>query len=349
MDSGKEHLECNYLRRFGAEIEVNSFDLCSRPPDRKAMPEGTAQVANIVQKASQNVVNIHKWAYDHNNQTWIIKPDSSCGIEICTPVLKGWRGLMQVCRVVDALSKARVPTDDRCSFHVHVDVSDLKDVDIATIINWWIKCEPVFMDSVPASRKRNQYCQMLGQHEAFDRLEDGFIQPETLIRLLGHTKYFTINTYHYYHQKRKSLEFRIMDSECCITPWDAKNWIRLVLHFVERALKVGMPSAYFPGDRWSGYCWLDPIDVFQFLGFEGDFSLSPGLQQVKAWFLDRLYLNCQNGFRDGVMGNQMRRVAVDQIDAMITSSNVLDKSVLYYDDLQEEREYESIFSDKYST
>jgi hypothetical protein len=349
MDSGKEHLECKYLRRFGAEIEVNAFDLRNRPEDPKAMPEGTPIVADIVQKASENIVQIHKWAYDHNNQTWIIKPDSSCGIEICTPVLKGWRGLMEVCRVVDALGRARISVDDRCSFHVHIDVGDLKDIDIAAIITWWIKCEPVFMDSVPSSRKRNQYCQLLGQHEAFDRVEDGFLSPENLIRLLGHSKYFTINTYHYFNQKRKSIEFRIMDGECCINPWDAKNWIRLVVHFVERALKLGMPSSYFAGDRWSGYCWLDPVDVFQFLGFEGEFILSDGLKQVKAWFLDRLYLNCQMGFREGIMSNQMRRVAVDQIDAMISSSNVFDKSLLYYDDAADDyvKEHESIFSEKY--
>ena len=319
MDAYKEKIDLNYLRRFGAEIEINAFDLRNRPlgHNEGKLPEGTYYIANLVQKSSGNVVKIHKWSYDHNNSCWIIKPDSSCGIEICTPVLKGWSGLMETCKVIDALgADQKVHADDRCSFHVHVDVSDLSENEVATIITWWVKCEPVFMDSVPISRKKNQYCQLLGQSEIFDKLEDGFHSNDYLIRRLGLCKYYTINTYHYYNNKRKTIEFRIMDGECCLDPWAAKNYIRLLIHFIERCLKKGMPNNYFPGDKWSGYCWLDPRDVFDFLGFNKESDISSGARQVYEWFLDRLNLNCNYSTNSGIMGSSARKHAQQEIDEM---------------------------------
>ncbi len=317
MDGYRERLSLDIKRRFGAEIELNAFDDASRPLDG-SLPEGIYEVAEVVRSASKKPVQVHKWAYDHNNVSWVVKPDSSCGMEVCSPVLKGWLGLMQLCRVVERLGEdPRIRSDGRCSFHVHVDVSDLGDRELATILTWWVKCEPVFLDSVPFSRKRNQYCQLLAQSEAFERLEDGFMPHDGLIRKLGLFKYYTINTYHYFNAKRKTIEFRIMDSECCLDPYMCKNWIRLLLFFMERALQAGMPNPYHPGDRWSGYCWLDPKDVFEFLGLTSHYDLSPGLLQVKDWFLDRLHDNCDDGEEDSLFGIKARKPSVRQILDMV--------------------------------
>jgi hypothetical protein len=338
MDSYKEHINLNCLRRFGSEIEINAFDFRNRPVGHNEgrMPEGTHYIANLVQKSSGKIVKIHKWSYDHNNSNWIIKPDSSCGIEICTPVLKGWVGLMETCRVIDALGNDnKVHADDRCSFHVHVDVSDLSEQELATVITWWIKCEPVFMDSVPINRKRNQYCQLLGQSEIFENVEDGFHPNDYLIRRLGSCKYYTINTYHYHNNKRKTIEFRIMDGDCCLDPWISKNYIRLLLHFIDRALKHGMPSSYYPGDKWSGYCWLDPRDVFDFLGFNEKHVLSPACKQVHEWFLDRLHMNCNYSHNHGIMGNNARRYAYKEIEDLCAE----------YGDIN--INHDDIFSDKF--
>lgn len=314
-----QNLNLNYLRRFGAEIEINSFDLRNRPvgyADGK-LPDGIHNVALLLRKKLNKGVKVHKWSYDHNNTDWILKPDSSCGMEVCTPVLKGWLGVQEICKAIEALSvDTRITADERCSFHLHVDVSDLHEKDVASILTWWVKCEPVFMDSVPASRKVNQYCQLLGQSEIFHSVEDELYNPDIIIRRLGYSKYHTINTYHYNCNRRKTIEFRIMDNDCCLDPWMAKNWIRLVIHFVEMAIKRGMPNEYYPGDPWSGYCWLDPVEVFEFLGFNHNYILSEGLQEVCEWFVDRLYLNVNDTDSVGVMSDQVRKISEGQISKL---------------------------------
>lgn len=310
-----DSLNLNTHRRFGAEIEINSFDGKNRSAEG-LLPEGTHAVAAIVRRYARKSVRIHKWAYDHNNTTWVVKPDSSCGLEVCSPVLKGWRGIMELCRVIDGFGQEpSVNVDDRCSFHVHVDVSDLADKDVAAILTWWVKCEPVFMDSVPMSRKRNQYCQLLAQSDFFDA-EDEFLPHDKIIRILGACKYHTINTYHYTNGRRRTIEFRIMDSECCLDPLLAKNWVRLILHFVERSIAVGMPEFFSVGKPMTGYCWLDPREVFDFLGFSDSFVLSKSLECVRSWFLQRLYANCWDTIDNGVLGLRARSPAHRQIEKM---------------------------------
>lgn len=320
MDAIKEFLSLRSYRRFGAEIEINAFDMRDRPIgylDGK-LPDGIHHVGNLVQKVTNDKVVIHKWSNDHDNQTWIIKPDGSCGMEVCTPVYKGWHGLMRTCRVVDGLKNdKKITSDHRCSFHVHIDVSDLSNELIAAIISWWVKCEPVFMDSVPASRKKNQYCQLIGHTDLFDDIEDGLFSPETLIRRIGVCKYYTMNTFHLVNKKRRTIEFRIMDSECCLDSWMTKNWIRILLHFVERAISRGIPADYQRGNQWSGYCWLDPDEVFDFLGFmPGQYELSPGLEQVRSWFVSRLHKQVRSTTARGVMSEKGRRIAAGQIEQL---------------------------------
>lgn len=322
MDQPRELLSFDSLRRFGVELEINAFDMRNRPigyEDGK-LPEGIYYIGNLVRSITNERVLIHKWGNDHHNDCWVVKPDGSCGMEICTPVMKGWRRLMNLCQVIDGFSQdKKITADTRCSLHVHVDVSDLNEIQLASVITWWIKSEAVFMDAVPPRRKRNQYCQFLGQTDIFDDIEDGLFDPQLLLKKVGHCKYYTINTYHYQNKKRKTIEFRIMDNECCLDAWSAKNWVRLILHFVECAVKRGLPIDYKFGDKWSGYNWLDPLDLFEVLGFLPDqYTLSPGLEQVRSWFLSRMLKHGRDSGLNGVMSDQGRKIAIAQVDELLS-------------------------------
>lgn len=313
MDQNSYNLSLNYCRRFGVEIEINSFDFRNRPlnADEGALPEGIFYVGDLVQKNTDDHVVVQKWQLNHFNSAWIIKPDSSCGMEVCSPVLKGWNGLKKLCCILKSFENdPYIMADSRCSFHVHVDVSDLTKIELASILSWWIKFELVFLDSVPFSRKLNQFCQFFGLKTVLNH--NIAFEPESLIKIFGQNKYHTINTYHYVNRNRKTMEFRIMDHMCCKDPWMAKNWVRLTLHFVECCIKKGLPVSYNKKNPWSGYGWLDPIDLFEFLGFF-DNDISPGIEQVRDWFLSRLKKNVKNDCKFGIFSQKARKISIKQI------------------------------------
>ncbi|RTK93320.1 MAG: hypothetical protein EKK64_10445 [Neisseriaceae bacterium] len=312
MKTSKKISTENY-RRFGVEIEINSFDMRSKCLG--TLPDGIYYISSLVKNTIKNKVTVHEWGNDHYNDVWILKPDSSCGIEICSPVMKGWRGLSEVCRVIDALHEDEsVQADNRCSFHIHVDVSDLTEVEICSIISWWIKCEPIFMDLVPYDRKINQYCQYLGLH---DKISTDLMSYEDFLQIIGTSKYYSMNAYHLAKEKRRTLEFRIMDSSCCLNSWSAKNWVRLILHFIETSIKTGIPKKYKKGNPLSGLCWIDPIDFFKFLNWSSKCDLTDGMKQVRRWLLDRAYSKGRNHNLLGIASDNSRRFSINEFDKLI--------------------------------
>jgi hypothetical protein len=304
-----ENVSLDHCRRFGVELEYNSTNGEDHQPLRDSMPEGTRYIANLVRKITNDSVLVHKWNHDHHNECWIAKPDGSCGFEICTPVLKGGRGIRKISKVIDKIAQdSLIKSDDRCSVHVHVEMSDLDIEQIASVVAWWIKCEAVFLDSVPPRRKKNRYCQHLGITDLFEHDVD--YAAYNLIKKIGGCKYYTVNTFHMSEGKRCTMEFRILEEEGCLDSEMTANWIKLVLHFVDCAAKRGLPSKYRSGSPWSGLLWLDPIDVMKFLKF--DQSLSEELSGVRNWFIDRLVEHTMSSEVNNITGREARKFAYSQ-------------------------------------
>lgn len=312
-DIGK--IYCNVFRRFGVEIELNSFDGRNRPVDYEfgVLPEGSHHIANLVHKSVRDKVFLQKWQNNHNNDCWILKPDSSCGIEVCTPVLKGMDGLRSVCSVVDAFARdVLVMSDQRCSFHVHVDVHDLNVGDIAALVSWWVKMEHFFMRIVPMCRRRNRYCQMLSFSSIFEKGVGHMMSDAHLVASVGRHKYYSFNAYHMQKKKRKTVEFRIMDSSCCLSYHDAKNYLLLLLHFVELAVEKGSPREYDRDDPLTGYSWLGVAESLGFLRMEEKSSLSEGMSEVRRWLYGRLLRNEHNG-ESGIFGYRCKSLSEEHL------------------------------------
>jgi hypothetical protein len=321
MDSKK--IAFNYSRRFGAEFELNSFDnrdFYSRPLFNGELPLGMDYIANEIHSKLCFPVKIMKYHHTHNNDVWILKPDRSCGIEVCSPVVKGWSGLKSICEVADLFSKdSKIFADDKCSFHLHVDVSDCTKEEVAKILTYWIKCEPVFLDSVPSQRKRNKFCQCIGMTDLFE--VNTHWDEDLIIKKLGTNKYLTMNCEHYYRDARKTIEIRITEAGACFDPFLIKNWVRLIIHFIECSKQAPIPSQYNSNDCWSGFCWLDLEDVFKFLGFMDDSELSIGIKQTRDWFLARIYKNVVSNL-PGVWSEMARKITQDQALRLFTQLEI---------------------------
>jgi len=304
-------LNCQNFRRFGAEIELNTLDGKIKKLNslKGENPFGIDFIALLIKNCLKKSVEIQAWSYNFNNNYWIVKPDSSCGIEVCTPVLKGWSGLKDLIDVVELFRSKKVSADDRCSFHVHVDISDLNEYQLASVISWYIKCEHIFMDSVPSKRKVNRYCQMLGLTDLFNT--DYVIEPTKIIRDISLVKYYTLNTYHFIkgggfldNNRKKTIEFRIAENQMCLSGFDVKNWIRLLLHFIDVMKNKDIPKNYTKDDKWTGLLWLDPEDVFDLLFNQ---PMSEGMTQVRNWFINRILTNAFNSNLPGIWSNDIRK------------------------------------------
>lgn len=315
-------IDCKFLRRFGIELEVNTLTGIVRRPDTGAgeIPVGSDYVSQIVNKTTKESVELQGWDHIHNNKCWIIKPDNSCGIEINSPILKGWDGLKKILRVIDALRDAGINSDRRCSLHVHANIADLTPNQLASVIIHYIKCEHVLFDAIPPYRKNNRYCQLLGMTDLFSH--DFPMDPMEIVHRISGVKYYSINAYHFVrgggfsedNNRKKTLEFRIAEGLACTDSMLAKNWIRFFLHFVEMTKNLPLPRRYRAGDSWSSLLWLNPSEVFSLLKFDRDDLLTPGLKQVREWFVNRILENGYNTGLSGIWSNQGRSAARKEIE-----------------------------------
>ena len=261
--------------RFGVEIEIDDFegrDFLLNPLRPGELPSGVDHVASIVSGLGKEV-QVHGWKHNHNNSVWVCKPDSSCGLELCSPVLDESK-IHEVSEVLDALrSDEKVRCGDSCAFHVHVDVSEMIDgipessERLCSALSWWVKSEPVFLDSVPDRRKDSRFCRCIGFTDLFSHEEKPV--PCFAVNKLK-DKYLTLNTHHLVSRKRNSIEFRILegtkDSSLAV------SWISLVLNFVRGASATPIPDDY----RWLE--WDEVLDMF----------LS---QEDRLWLLRRIAHN----------------------------------------------------------
>lgn len=340
-----ESLDCKQYRRFGIEIEVNAFDGIARGQNDQP-PKGIDQVGLIVSKITEERTKIKRWHHTHNNNNWIIKPDASAGIEICSPILKGWKDLLKGCRLVHEFKlNNQIQADERCSLHIHINTADIDRSTLATILAYWIKCEPVFMDSVPSNRKLNRYCQLIGITDLFTH--DFLMDPDEIIDKLGKHKYSSVNTFHLSKGERPTIEFRIMEHETCTDPFFVKNWVRLMLHFIKRTQNLELPCLYEEDNRWSSLLWLDTFDVLNILGFDGSCELSSGLKQVRNWFLGKLKINILDTGLPGIWSDAARQISYDQLNLVLNDIKKkegieIGKDHVYPKDLEK-----SLYSEEY--
>jgi len=300
-----------YYRPFGIEAELNAFDGIAETK-RSASPKGIHDVANLISSVLGEYVEVRGHGSTHWHRKlghWVLKPDNSCGIEVCSPVSQGWLGLKNIIRVIDSFGEISV--DNRCSFHVHINAADLSKKQIANVLRWWIKCEPVFFDSVPDNRKNSKFCQFFGLFA----WEVAPISDQELIDVFGFEKYLSANTYHLVSGDLETLEFRIGEHELCRNAFFAKNWIRLLIHFFEVAKDI-------EPDNLS---WLDLADVIAFLGLNGD--LSAGMEQIRDWFLARIYYNHKSQIDE--FFKYMRIITNKQVNELINKFEIEPQEALH--------------------
>jgi len=286
-----EYRKFKAKRRFGVELEVN------RKVDMETL-------ADTVAEASGRYTEIADWHYTTNNKEWIVKTDSTCGdfgdrerdgggFEICSPADKGAGHLLAIGKVTKALNEAGVVVNDHCGFHCQVEIKDFKNEDVAKLMAYWIKIEPIISQSVPNRRVTNKYCKLL-THKL--KLKDTQYDPKSFWQAVKLKKYgprakrtaLTIVNYQrsksrsmdWSHFNRCTVEIRLPEGS--LNPSDTKNWSRLFVHFVDHVKNLDFPSD------------MEPVGLkktFKILGLydkSPTVILSPGLHETRMWLLRRI-------------------------------------------------------------
>lgn len=262
-------------RRFGVEIEYNSFDKSSRSVDANNLPNGIYFFADTIKYKLNKNVDIHKWEHTNNNSNWVVKPDSSCGLEVCSPPVNAHYGFKEIYDVIECLAKTKhISADNRCSLHVHVEIEDFNQEEITTLVTRWINFEMFFYFITRTNRWMNKYCKPLGFYHFFNNTKN--INITKAIDVLSDNKYFAINFYHYKKGKRKTIEFRIMGSDACLDPNDALNWCKVILLFVDACRKRSDNYTMIYNPKY-----LSVKEITNFIDFQNE-------KELCMWIVSRL-------------------------------------------------------------
>jgi hypothetical protein len=213
-------------RKFGVEIEFKT-------------PLSQQEISDLLNNAGLSAVT----TYGSNKTTsssWKVATDGSLtqGFEIVSPVLCGEDGIRQIHKVCEIISGLGMTVDRSCGLHVHVDVSDLRDVDILHIVTRYSTFESEIDSWMPRSRRAsvNGTCGpatgTLGifQPDDFKKLSGGQIRqrlgtPDTYDR----RRYSKVNLCPFIRQG--TVEFRHHSGTVNATK--IENWVRFVVAFTE--------------------------------------------------------------------------------------------------------------------
>ena len=264
----------NLSRRFGIEYEFRDH------------PNGRDGLAQAVRTVRGQSAEIAGYRHSHDNDYWDCKTDSSCGLEVSTPVLSGPRGLKVAGDVLQAIRRAGYRVDHHCGQHVHVEVADYDFNQLKVLLCYWLKIEHAVMCATPAHRRGNTYCAEFRSKAGFQPNRQ--YSPDDVYRRIVSNRHDIVNFSNF--ARYRTVEFRFGDMTYDVDV--VKNRVRFLVRFVE--LCRNMPA---PRDL----NWFTPKQVLRFFGLLDapggtvEKRFSPAVLSMRAWLLDNLQANMPSG------------------------------------------------------
>lgn len=285
-----EYIAFPEKRAYGVELELDYY------------PISKETIASRIREVDLNHrVTISNWTTNNNNINWYVKEDSSCGWEVASYKCKGIADLLNIAKVAQAIKDHGGVINVRCGLHIHVEVKDFSPEQIATLVAYWMKIEPVIKEALPPHRLSNKYCQLLREHysqyanksdlsskEFWDTIRPdsyGDARRRVALNIVNYTR-----AYDYGDNSRKTVELRL--PEGTLSAYEVKNWVRFFVRFVSFCRKQNFPRNTVTATNL--------IDALQILGLHGRedsfFLLSKGMRTTKEWFLYRIMQYSHNKY-----------------------------------------------------
>jgi hypothetical protein len=291
-----ENLKFNTKRSFGVEIEVG-----------KEVSKNV--IFESVQKLSYKRVRSSYYHPSVNNTFWDIKHDGSCGAkmkngineggyEITSYKGSGVKDLLHISKVISTLKSIKIKTNHNCGMHIHVDVSDCNVDEIGCLINNWIFIEDIMFCMVPLRRKLNKFCNRLYtskiNNNSLKTAKDYWecYKPNSTALTSGDRR-MSLNLLNYFRSmklktfNRKTVEFRFPEST--LVEKNIKNWVRLLVFFVEFSIRNKKLISISPIDNL-----LKFLNVVGLYDFDNKIKYSSGLLETRLWALKRIHRYANN-------------------------------------------------------
>ena len=265
----KRLLKWNFNRKFGLEYEFNNdWSILSLMSD-------------VVEEATGQYAEIRNYEHTYENyDLWVCKTDSSCGVELVSPILNGPSKLKVAAEILLKLEDNAFDIDETCGQHVHVEIADFTEKQKGIMASYWMKIERFIVNGTPAHRRNNSYCTPITQKHDYVNANCAY-EPEEVLRRMASGR-DAIN-FGPPHSSRKTIEFRF--GEMTFDPEVIKNRVRFLIWFVEMCKILPAPS---------NLNWMTPKQVLRTFNLWEDpkstikYQYSPAVQSMRKWLLSRL-------------------------------------------------------------
>jgi hypothetical protein len=278
-------------RSFGVEFETS-------PNITKS------DIKKLIQMVCTRDVYVSSWEQSIDNSFWHVKQDSTCGPlshrksqygwEVASFKANGHKNITHIARVAQHLSNSGLQTNNNCGLHVHAEVKDYDERQVAILLAWWVKIEPIIGLMLPECRINNKHCRMWSKNRNLS-VSTSYTASD-LWRIVRPTEYgphgntqkkMTLNLVNFgavvagARNGRRTLELRMPDGT--LQGEDVAGWIKLFIHFVSTCRTRKMPKnmrVVKTIDEFLEVLGLHDREIF--------FILSTGLRKTKEWILRRI-------------------------------------------------------------
>lgn len=213
-------------RRFGIELEFWTPKIMASPATSDELYIYDT-FAHRIKRLKFNLGNDGSIRHDEGfNGRW-------SAFEVKSGIIQGSSGMKRVHEAVNIITEAEGRVNKSCGFHVHIDIHDLEQKEIARVMSWAIAYENIFYMLVSRERRDNQYCRRLDMDRgSLKTYAKKNLDVKQIFYGISRYKAFNIQAY----WKYGTLEFR--HHEGTLDALEIENWTMLCLSFVEAAKRA---------------------------------------------------------------------------------------------------------------
>ncbi len=293
--------EMSNQRRFGIELELSNN--LSKITIGQILSEFEEKYSYKNQHSIKITAGSQGWSQTNKNDYWHVKYDSTCGPlgknidfgwEIASYIANGIDDVNHISKVANYLKENGAQTNYNCGFHIHIETTDYDSRSMGILLATWLKIEHIMLAICHETRRNNMYCQPLLKR--CDEIEAKYdssnpasfwmqIAPTDLGTRDNLDKRFTLNTIGFRIAQlqrlysRNTVELRL--PECKLEDNHLKNWIKLIVNFVDFCVDLQPPENIDPTNS------IDSTLFYLGLYDDNNFMIcDPELQEL--WFLEKL-------------------------------------------------------------